>query len=604
MSEMPYNASGYPAALLATFVLGNILSTEAAGCNSEPISTGGDGHLELLSSAIREACAEWSQNNNKATTFDSAPFKLSFAGTIETTDNDSCVSAFATIIENCAGDVIFGGFTASQGIDYAIDGAKTDPRLHSELVARGRARGGSRASRKKVPRPKAPVKPKKKTPAKPKKKTPAKPKKKTPAKPKKKTEKSKACKAKSDKKGKKPGKGAKAAGRKPLTGRAILLDLIKRVNGKGKQTDKGNGKDTGKKDASKTWGSRKHYKYGDNGKFLVSDTYPGQNALPKNVEQFGSSTEKPLKEMFGHKDDLDQAEVAAQDVEHVLEWHNVGGFLEAQYGTKIEQYLPTNRKELEGEEGCPDQFEITVEGKKHTGTLSKVIAQAYPGTKHLKEEFLLLDKYPNEHIKQDAFSNQALVSEDNFKGNELLRLHDVLIVGEYLVHPKVNEIFGKEVTRMGEAMGAIEKQLAAKGKTAKTRDGLENAWKAHMSKIWGSAETRLTNFMDEKIKALKKDFKCSDREVKIQAQGTVEEPNEKDAPKDMKEDPCASLKFIHDKWISIVKDHLNARPWEKSSTPAASTGDKRPKLNQKPSDADSHNDKKQEQGSESTSGAN
>jgi hypothetical protein len=267
------------AALLGTFVSGSILSTEAAGFNLEPISTGGRRHLEQLSSAAREACAEWSQSNNKATTFDSAPFKLSFAGTINTTDNDSCVSGFATIVEKCAGDFIFGGFTASQGISYAIDGAEADPGLHSKFVARGRARGGSISSRKKVPKPKTPAKPKKKTPAKPKKKTPAKPKKKTPAKPKKKTEKSKACKAKPNKKSKKPGKGAKTAGRKPLTGRAILLNLIKRVNGKGKQTDKGDGKDTGKKSASQNWGSRKHYRYSKNGKCLVSDTYPGQKAL-------------------------------------------------------------------------------------------------------------------------------------------------------------------------------------------------------------------------------------------------------------------------------------------------------------------------------------
>jgi hypothetical protein len=82
----------------------------------------------------------------------------------------------------------------------------------------------------------------------------------------------------------------------------------------------------------------------------------------------------------------------------------VGEFLQSEYEDRLEQYLPTNLKELEGKEGCLDQFEITVEGYKHTGTLSKVIAQAYPGTKHFRKEFLLLDKYPNEHIKQGVSS--------------------------------------------------------------------------------------------------------------------------------------------------------------------------------------------------------
>ena len=113
--------------------------------------------------------------------------------------------------------------------------------------------------------------------------------------------------------------------------------------------------------------------------------------------------------MFGHKDELNQEEVAAQDVEHVLEWHNVGEFLREEYGTKLEKYLPTDLKELEGKaDACDevelDEFEITVEGIKHTGTLSKVIAQAYPGTKHYKNEFVLLDKRPNEQIKQGVCS--------------------------------------------------------------------------------------------------------------------------------------------------------------------------------------------------------
>jgi hypothetical protein len=135
---MRFSTSSALAAISGISVSGNIILTQAASCNPEPISAGGDVSLEQLNSAIYKACAEWSKNSNAATTFSSALFKLSVAGPVKTIDNDACITAFTTIIQNCAGDVVFGGSTASQGVKYTIDGAGTHSELHSGVVARAK----------------------------------------------------------------------------------------------------------------------------------------------------------------------------------------------------------------------------------------------------------------------------------------------------------------------------------------------------------------------------------------------------------------------------------------------------------------------------------
>ena len=239
-------------ALLGTSVSGNILSTQAASCNSEPISTGGDSSLEQLNSAIREACAKWSKNDNTASTFNSAAFNLSFDGTTETTDNGACVSAFATILKSCASDVIFGGSITSQGVKYTIDGAETDSDLHSELVARVLAKPKTNQ------RPQPAAAPKTGTAA----------------------DKKAAEKAAADKKNPAAApqvgpvcnkrKGTPAA-TKPahgtLRGRALLMDLIRRDS---------------------TFSGRKKFLF-DGKKYLVSDPYPSQSDLVSPMIQMGTS---------------------------------------------------------------------------------------------------------------------------------------------------------------------------------------------------------------------------------------------------------------------------------------------------------------------------
>jgi hypothetical protein len=220
-------------ALLGTSVSGNILSTQAASCNSEPISTGRDSSLEQLNSATREACAKWSKNDNTASTFNSAAFNLSFDGATGTTGNGACVSAFANILKSCASDVIFGGSITSQGVKYTIDGADTDFDLHPELLAREPVK----PTTNRTPKPAAAKNP---PAAVPKKGTTAADKNKHPA-----------C----------NNKKVTQAAQKPAHGtlrvRALLLDLIRR-------TEKFSG--------------RKKFLFKD-GRYLVSDPYPAQSTL-------------------------------------------------------------------------------------------------------------------------------------------------------------------------------------------------------------------------------------------------------------------------------------------------------------------------------------
>ena len=107
---MRVSTSSALVALLVAYVSGSPISTHAAGCSAESIVTGEDVFLKQLSFATDKACAQWSRNDNNATAFNSPPFKLSFTRTVGPTNNDTCVSAFKTIIEDCTGDIIFGGF--------------------------------------------------------------------------------------------------------------------------------------------------------------------------------------------------------------------------------------------------------------------------------------------------------------------------------------------------------------------------------------------------------------------------------------------------------------------------------------------------------------
>jgi hypothetical protein len=231
-------------ALLGTSVSGNILSTQAASCNSEPISTGRDSSLEQLNSATREACAKWSKNDNTASTFNSAAFNLSFDGATGTTGNGACVSAFANILNSCASDVIFGGSITSQGVKYTIDAAETDSDSHSKLAARLTVKptnnrkpntGTAAASNKNPPAAASD----KGTAAAPNQRTAAA------------NKKHPAC--------KKVTRAAYEPAHGPLRARALLLDLIRRND---------------------PFSGHKKFKFDDDDdKYLVSDAYPPQGKL-------------------------------------------------------------------------------------------------------------------------------------------------------------------------------------------------------------------------------------------------------------------------------------------------------------------------------------
>lgn len=123
---------------------------------------------------------------------------------------------------------------------------------------------------------------------------------------------------------------------------------------------------------------------------------------------YGFSTEEQLKTLFGAKEDLDTDEVGAQDVEHILEWHNVGEFLKSQHGLEIKDILPSNLEEYGNEDGCQVEFEITVGTSKHKGTFSQMVAAAYPATQHFANEFVLLDRRANSQVKLNVSFTSGL----------------------------------------------------------------------------------------------------------------------------------------------------------------------------------------------------
>lgn len=250
------------AAVLGISVSGSVLGHQPVTCGVKPISTGGHDLLKQLNLASQEACTERSKSDKDLTTFESAPFSLEIVGAGEANSIDNCVSAFATIINACTRSESFGGSTTSHSINFTISGIGTVYDEQTKLEARGRVRGGRKAKAKPVKTSK-PKNTKTKKPGqkakKPGKKT-KKPGKKI-DKSKKKAEKPKACKVKSGKHANKPGAKGKSANRKPLSGRAILLDLIKRT-----------------KSGSGDFGNRKTFVF-DEGKWLVSDPYPKKSQL-------------------------------------------------------------------------------------------------------------------------------------------------------------------------------------------------------------------------------------------------------------------------------------------------------------------------------------
>jgi hypothetical protein len=117
------------------------------------------------------------------------------------------------------------------------------------------------------------------------------------------------------------------------------------------------------------------------------------------VSLYGFSSKEDLKLLFGPAKEISKDERKDQDVEHILEWHNVGAFLKAQHGEELLELLPGTLEEFEGKDACAQQFEITVGKETRKGTFSKLIASAYPATAHHKKEFVLLDHYANTPIK-------------------------------------------------------------------------------------------------------------------------------------------------------------------------------------------------------------
>jgi hypothetical protein len=187
--------------------------------------------------------------------------------------------------------------------------------------------------------------------------------------------------------------------------------------------------------------------------------------------------------------------------------------------------------------------------------------------------------------------NKAPISTDKWKGSQedlLLKLRDVLTVGLYLVDDKVSGFFSQEVQRMGNAFHQLEAEMIKKDIIEKAKgQGLQKEWLEHMDKVWDEAKTQLINFMDEKVKELKKtlrekleeelrkeskdpkkDLRCT-FDVKIKGPGEVSTPEPDTTPANVADNKCKALEFMHDNWVKFVKEKIGTRPW-------ASAGDKRP----------------------------
>lgn len=186
-------------------------------------------------------------------------------------------------------------------------------------------------------------------------------------------------------------------------------------------------------------------------------------------------------------------------------------------------------------------------------------------------------------------SNSAPISTATWEGSKevlLLKLRDVLTVGLYLVDNQIQEFFSTEVKRMGDAFRQLEAEMKTKKIIQKAKGkGLEKEWLEHMGGVWDHAKTQLTDFMDQKVKELKKDLGCT-FDVNIKGTGKVSTPDPDDAPAKVKDDKCKALEFVHDNWVKYVKGKMETRPW-------ASAGDKRPALSTpQGSSSDVHDGKK------------
>jgi hypothetical protein len=187
-------------------------------------------------------------------------------------------------------------------------------------------------------------------------------------------------------------------------------------------------------------------------------------------------------------------------------------------------------------------------------------------------------------------SNIAPISTTTWKVSQeqkLLKLRDVLTVGLYLVESKISGIFSTEVKRMGNAFHDLEGDMKTK-KIITEEKGLEAKWKEHMNKVWDDSKTQLTDFMDAKVKELKKDLGCT-FDVSIKGKGTVSTPEPDDAPAKVADDKCKALEFIHDNWVKHVKDNIGTRPWD-------SAGAKRPAVTSPQVSTDDLHDNKKGKG--------
>jgi hypothetical protein len=169
-----------------------------------------------------------------------------------------------------------------------------------------------------------------------------------------------------------------------------------------------------------------------------------------------------------------------------------------------------------------------------------------------------------------------------------MELRNTLTVGLYLANPEIREIFGKQTQRMGKMMKVVEDAMVEGICWSKMGKGLQAQWLVYMEKTWDTAVSKLTEFMDQKIKKMisgcdSKDSKDSKDKGKGKATGS--------RPTTPTDQDCAWVEWIDETWKAQVKDKLGKLP-----SGSAVAGQKRPaaKEGNSSTDVNDHDDKKQE----------
>ncbi|KAJ4310453.1 hypothetical protein N0V94_008446, partial [Neodidymelliopsis sp. IMI 364377] len=320
---------------------------------------------------------------------------------------------------------------------------------------------------------------------------------------------------------------AKGKTAKPLTGRAILLDLIQRT-----VLDKRNRPKTGK-----ICGNTVDF---NAGKYPTEDQVRKKSQSAVLIYGFEDCT------LTAWSHGSPEADIDPLDVEHILEWQSVTGFFD-HMDKKSKGFCNALKKNWVGPSATKIPG-VKFESVEYEGSFNDHVARAFPSVDFHMEEFVLLSSRANKPLKQNLFGASQMLSDSAMKPSDpdhaLDDIIEGLAVAFYFQDAKIHSLYGIQVKRIEAQLIEMEAEMVKMTDITPnwTSLGLGKEWLTYMDGVWAAAMKKLTDFMASKPKTMHTKLKC----------GTAQEDKSN----------CQRLKAITDTWNNRVdKAKITKRPW-------------------------------------------